>query len=66
MHIICGNHVMCELSKLALLQAWNAAKQGDEENTKHAWKRYRIWRLVSAIWLVIGVVILGIIVGAAN
>ena len=44
-------------TKLSLLQAWSAAKQGDKERTNHAWIRYRICNAIANMWLVLCVTI---------
>ena len=44
------------------MQAWSAAKQGDEERTREAWKRYRIWQIAAIIWFVVGAIIFIIII----
>lgn len=55
-------HIISNIHKL--LQAWNAAKEGDQEKAKRAWKRYRIWNTIAGVWLAISSVIFSIVISS--
>ena len=57
--------IRCTQLTMVFVQAWSAAKQGDQEKTKYLWKRHRIWNMIAVIWLVTGGILLAIITPVA-